>query len=103
MGYTSESMAKMQKQMGPMYAISFVASLVTAFILSHVMSLSEHFFAYPPLITGLTTAFFMWLGFVMPVQLTDVLFGRKSWDLFYINTGYQLASLLVMGVVLAII
>jgi len=103
MGYTKESMSKAQKEMGSMYAISFVVSLVTAYMMSHVMSLSEHYFGYPLLMTGLTTAFFMWLGFVMPVQLTDVLFGRKSRDLFYINTGYQLASLIGMGIVLAVI
>ena len=102
MGYTKESMAKEQKKMGPWYAVSFVALLVTAFMLTHVMTLSEHFYGYTPLTTGLTTAFFMWVGFIAPVQLTDVIFGSKKLKLFFINTGYQLVTLLAMGVVFAI-
>lgn len=101
MGYTKESLAKAQKQMGPLYAISFFASLVTGYVLYHVMVLSSSFFGYTPLTTGLSTAFFLWLGFVAPVQLTDVIFGSKKWSLFVINTGYQLAALIVMGVTLA--
>ena len=100
MGHTKETMKGTQKEMGKMYGISFVLALVTAYVLSHVMSLSENYFAYAPVTTGLTSAFWMWVGFVMPVQATDVLFGGKKFALFAINTGYQLASLLVMGVVL---
>jgi hypothetical protein len=103
MGYTMEALKKEQKKMGPLYGLSFLAALVTAFMLSHVMTLSEHFYGYTSLTTGLTTAFFMWLGFVAPVQLTDVIFGSKKWKLFAINTGYQLAALLAMGVVLGLL
>lgn len=103
MGYTKESMAKDQKKMGPWYALSFVVAMVTAYMLSHVMTLSEHFFGYPRLTTGLTTAFFMWLGFVAPVQLTDVIFGGRKFKLFAINTGYQLAALLAMGLVIGLL
>lgn len=103
MGYTKESMAKTQKAMGPWYALSFVVALVTAFMLAHVMALSENFYGYPPVMTGLTTAFFMWLGFVAPVQLTDVIFGNKKWQLFVINTGYQLTVLLAMGLVIGLL
>lgn len=100
-GHTEASMKAAQKQMGMMYGLSFVLALVTAYVLYHVMALSENFFHYPMLQTGLTTAFWSWLGFVAPVQATDVIFGNKKWELFGINTGYQLVSLLVMAVVLA--
>jgi hypothetical protein len=103
MGYNKEDMAKEQKKMGGLYALSFVAGLVTAYMLAHVMALSEHFYGYTPLTTGLTSAFFMWLGFIAPVQLTDVIFGSKKWKLFAINTGYQLTALLAMGLVLGVL
>lgn len=102
MGYTKESMEKAKKEMGKTYAISFVLALVTVYVLSHVMILSRSFFNTPMLSAGLTSAFWMWLGFIMPVQATEVLFGGKKWDLFAINTGYQLASLLAMGLVIGI-
>lgn len=103
MGYTKESMEKEKQAMGKTYMISFLATLVMGYMLAHVMALSISYFNYPVLQAGLTTAFWMWLGFVAPVQLTDVLFGSKKWNLFFINTGYQLVSLLTMGLVLGLI
>ena len=78
-------------------------SPITAYVLSHVMTLSENFFHYSKPSTGLTTAFWMWLGFMMPVQLTNTIFGDKKWKLFAINTGYQLVSLLLMGAIFGFI
>lgn len=102
MGHTKESMEAAKKEIGKTYAISFVFTLVSAYVLSHVIGLSQSFYGYSPVMTGLTSGFWMWFGFVMPVQATDVLFGGKKWKLFGINTGYQLASLLVIGVVLGL-
>ncbi|HUQ85287.1 MAG TPA: DUF1761 domain-containing protein [Candidatus Limnocylindrales bacterium] len=98
MGKTRESMEKEKANIGKSYSISFMLSLVAAYILYHVMVMSEAYFGNPMVMTGLMTAFWSWLGFIMPTQATDVLFGgKKSWKLFYINTGYQLAALLAMG------
>jgi uncharacterized protein YacL len=102
MDFTKESMEKAKDGMVKTYTISFILSLLMAYVLSHVMTFSEHYFAYPALMTGLTSAFWMWLGFVMPVQAIDVLFSNKKFKLFAINTGYQLASLLAMGITLGL-
>ncbi len=102
-GVTPESMKKAQKEMGKLYALSFVASLIMAYVLSYVMALSANFFHYPKLQTGFITAFWMWIGFVMPVQLTATIFGNKNWKLFGIDTGYQLVSIVAMGVVIALL
>lgn len=102
MGHTEKSMKEGQKEMGKTYTISFVLALVTAYVLVHMMVMARAFFKYDMLSTGLITAFWMWLGFVMPVQATDALFGSRKWKLFFINTGYQLASLMAMAVVLAL-
>ena len=102
-GMNMETMKKEQKEMGKWYLISFVLSLITAYVLAHVIALSLNFFHYPKHQTGLTSAFWMWLGFVMPVQATATLFGNRNWKLFGIDTGYQLVSLIGMGVVLGIL
>jgi len=103
MGYTPESLKKAQKEMGKLYGVSFLLTLISGYVLAHVMAMSMPFFKETALTTGLMSAFWMWLGFVMPVQATDMIFGSKKWKLFAINTGYQLVSLLVMGVVLALV
>lgn len=100
MGYKKETMKK--DGMTKMYIISMIATVVMAYVLSHVMYMSENFFMMGYVTTGLLSAFWMWLGFVATVQVTDVLFGGKSWKLFGINTGYQLVSLLVMGLIIGL-
>lgn len=90
MGIKSADMKSAQKKMMPMYGLSFLGALLMAFVLSQFGA-------------TLMTAFWAWVGFVMPVQMTDVIFGSKKWMLFAINTGYQLTSLIVMGVVLGLL
>lgn len=54
-----------------------------------------------PLVNGVNSAIFLWLGFYVPVHLSNVVWERKSWKLFAINGGYHLASLLVVALILA--
>ena len=54
-----------------------------------------------PGVYGFFAAFFIWIGFVVPILLNGVAFERKSWKVFAINAGYQLISLLVMAMVLS--
>ncbi len=103
MGISKEDMKGAKKGMTKMYTLSAVAAFVTAYVLFHVSVMSQKSFGYSPLDAGLSSAFWVWLGFVAPVQFTDVLFGGKKFHLFAINTGYQLASLLVMGVVFGLL
>ena len=101
MGYDVDDKARiqaMQKSAGPAYLGSFVASVVTAFILA----LFFHWLHVQSLEVGLTIAFHVWLGFVATVQLTGVLFMKQSVKLFAINTGYQLVCYLVMGSILTV-
>ncbi len=102
MGISDKDMQAGKDKAGKMYGISFILSLLTAYILVHVMTFSLIFYHYTPVATGLSSAFWMWLGFIMPVQATDVMFGGKSFKLFAMNTGYQLASLLAMGLVIGL-
>ena len=53
-----------------------------------------------PLSNSLTTAIFTWLGFFLPGQLGATVWEKNSWKLFSINTGYHLASLIVVALIL---
>ena len=99
-GLSEEKLKKEQSQMGKWYMVSAVVALVQAFVLAHVMGLSQSFYNYAPVSTGLITAFWMWLGFVVVTQITATLFGGRNWKLFAIETGYQLVALLAMGLVI---
>ena len=99
MGYDPSDKAKteeLQKGAGKLYAISFVASLVTAFVLGKVIHISTVNTA----LYGAKIGAGLWLGFVATVQLTDGLFAKKPAKLYLINTGYQLVCYLTMGAIL---
>ena len=101
MGYDPNDKSKvqeMQKSAGPAYFGSFVASLVSAFVLA----LFLHQMRAQSFGLGLLVGSHVWLGFVATVQLTGVLFMKQSMKLFAINTGYQLVCYLVMGAILGV-
>lgn len=76
-----------KSQMPKTYGILFLASLVTAYVLS-------------VLGTSFETVFWVWLGFQATLLLHSVLFEGKSWNLYFLNAGHQLISLLAMSQVL---
>jgi hypothetical protein len=101
MGYDPDDKAgleEMRKSAGKSYAISFVASLVSAFVLAKVIDI----FTVNTVLYGMKVGFAIWLGFVATVQLTEVLFAKKPMKLYLINTGYQLVCYLAMGAILAV-
>lgn len=98
MGFTEKSMEKAKKKMGQMYTLSFVATIVMAYILNVFINATNSFGLTP----GIQIGFWVWLGFIAPTMLTGVLFGKQPMQLYLINVGYQLATLLVMGGVLGL-
>jgi Protein of unknown function (DUF1761) len=101
MGYDPNDKAKiaeMQKSAGPAYGGSFIASLISAYILALLLHMLQNYTLHFGLILG----FHVWLGFVASVQFTSALFMKQSIKLFSINTGYQLVCYLIMGAILAV-
>ena len=49
---------------------------------------------------ALSAAIFTWLGFYLPGHLGAIVWEKKSWKLFAINAGYNLASLLIVALIL---
>ncbi|HEX5394996.1 MAG TPA: DUF1761 domain-containing protein [Candidatus Saccharimonadales bacterium] len=79
------------------YAIAAVGSLVQAYILAHFVQYAGSTTIW----TGLVTGFWLWLGFVAVVAAVHLVFERRPWALWRINTGYFLAVLLINGALLA--
>ena len=101
MGYDlndKSKMEEMRKGAGKLYAISFLCSLLAAFVLARV----THVPTIHSALHGAKIGGAVWLGFVTTVQLTDALFGKKPIKLYLINTGYQLVCFLAMGAILAV-
>ena len=50
---------------------------------------------------AMMAAFFTWLGFYFPNDLGSTAWEKKSWTLFFINTGYHFISLVVVALILS--
>lgn len=98
-GLTAEKQEKAKKTMQLTYTAMFISSLVVAWILFHFI-----WYAAPAsytLFISIKVAIYAWIGFVATVSYTKFLFSpeRKPIKLLVIETGYQLASLIAMGII----
>ncbi len=103
MGWSNDQMQmKMKSGMGKSYSLMFVGSLVMAYVLANAIVFASEYLVVYGVMAGLMSGFVNWLGFVAPVTLEGVLWEGKSWKLWCLNNGYNLTSLLLMGVILAV-
>jgi hypothetical protein len=89
-----------QSEMVWLMGSTFVASLVTAYILAHVAFLSNQFFFNSFLQDTLATAFWLWLGFTAArVYVHDAFEGRRK-KLTVMTAGYELVTVMVMALII---
>lgn len=94
--------AQKKKGMGSKYLVMIVGTLVMSYVLAHALVFASAYLKVVGVSAGLMAGFWNWLGFIGPVTLGSVLWEGKSWKLWGLHNAYQLLSLLVMGVVLAL-
>ncbi|MDO8509127.1 MAG: DUF1761 domain-containing protein [Nanoarchaeota archaeon] len=87
-----------QKGMSNKYIITFLGSLLTAYILAHFVK----YLTAANFMEGMQAGMWIWLGFIVPVSLGSVLWEGKSMKFFFINIGYYFVSILLMGGILAV-
>ncbi len=83
--------------------ITFVVSLITAYVLAHVTYLSHQFFNNTYLEDALMTAFWVWLGFTAARMITHDVFEQRKPKLTGLNIAHELVTFLVMGLVIGLI
>ena len=50
---------------------------------------------------AVNSALSVWLGFFVPVHLSKIVWEKHSWKLFFINSGYNLVSAILVALILA--
>jgi hypothetical protein len=93
--WSEEHKAKMKKSMMMSYVGQCCASMVMFFVLDWYIITSMH----TGIMGGIANAFGLWIGFVVPLALGDVLWGGKK-SLFWMNIGNMFVTLLVAGAIL---
>lgn len=86
------------KGSGMEYAKQAVLSFVMAYVLAHFVSYTNA----DTLMEGAQTGFWLWLGFVATVTAGKTIWEGKHWDLWLINNGNYLLTLMAMGAILAV-
>lgn len=90
------SQDEFRANMVPAIITQIVGDLVMAYILARFIA----HYGTPSIGSGLLIGFMAWLGFVATVTIGQVVYERRSFKLFLINSGYILIGLLVMGAIL---
>ena len=97
MGLIGKRVEDMKGRAGPAYAAAFVVALILAYVLAHFVGYTQ---AYS-LGQGIQLGFWVWLGFVATTSTGDYIFAGRPRQLYFINNGYHLVTLLVNGALLA--
>lgn len=77
------------------YIVSFIGSLISAFVLAVFMSSTT-------LQAGLGMGFFVWMGFVATTNAPPYFYENRNKKLYLIYGAYTLVSFLAMGAILAL-
>jgi Protein of unknown function (DUF1761) len=95
-GYTEEKIARMRASAGRAYAISFACNLVMAVAMSILIGRMN----VTMLRGGVKLGALLGIGFAAPLGLAANVFSEKRLSAWLIDAGYQIASLILMGVIL---
>jgi hypothetical protein len=75
-----------------------IGGLVMAFVLLH----AAHYAGAQGLAQGVLVGFFNWLGFIGVTTLSATFYEDRPIALFFVNNGYLLVALLIMGAIVTI-
>jgi hypothetical protein len=97
-GFTREQLEADTQSMGRTFGLTFLVYLFLALVMAMLVSLTNP----ADVNQGLWLGLMVWFGFMVPVNLTSVLYARKGMSLFVIDAVYQLiVALMVAAVVTA--
>jgi hypothetical protein len=98
------SMKPDAKFMAKALSLSFVGNFLLTWVLAWTMAAWQFLPGaadVPPIVNGSRTAFFLWLGFYVPLLISAKTWEGRSWKLIGINGGYYFVTLLTAALILA--
>ncbi len=84
---------KLQKEMAPFYGLQLLLTILTTLSLTTLMTLIPQFSPY-------YTAFFVWLGFIVPTQIAGVIWANTERK-FWLKQMFVMVSYSIVGLMLA--
>ncbi len=96
---SQDEIQKMQKEMGPYYAVQFALTVL------YTLALACAITAWPESY-GIPVALKIWAGFVVPTQISGVIWGstkKPQWlKQILIMTSYQLVGIIIASLILSL-
>ncbi len=90
--------ARMKAGLPKAIVIDVIGSLVMAFVLVHAVVYA----GAAGVGQGAAVVFFNWLGFIAVILLGVTIYEQRPLKLFFINAGFNLIALVLMGALLAV-
>jgi len=101
-GKSESDMEKDKKEMPKIFAISFIGSLIMAFVLTVINKGINTEYGQPEnIFFGAYIGILVWLGFVATVNLSDLLYEKRNQQLVSLQSGYYLVSLVLQGAIIS--
>ena len=103
MGY-DPNMRPDKKQMMKGMAVSVIGNFLFVWMLAFYLAGWKYFPNSNEMGTmsfAVNSALSVWLGFFVPVHLSKIVWEKHSWKLFFINSGYNLVSAILVALILA--
>lgn len=95
---------KMNESSTKAMTVMLLLGFVSAYVLAHVTYLSAQFFTeYTYQFAAISTAFWMWLGFVLPVASANTIFNQAPLKLTVIQAGEWFVAYIAMGITIGVI
>lgn len=80
--------------------LHYLGAIIIAFIFNFVLDMMMHTFGVIGIGRGIAFGFFIWLGFIATTHFSGVLWARKPFIVYFIDMGYLLLNLIVLGAIM---
>jgi hypothetical protein len=90
------------EQMKAVMPKALITDVIGTFIQAFVLVHAVHYAGADSIGLGAAVGFLNWLGFIAVTTLAITIYEKKPFKLFFINNGFQLLSLLIMGAIVAV-
>ena len=95
-GKTQKDIDASKKDMPKLYAITFVGSLISAYVLAVLIGWADA----TSIALAVILTFLVWLGFVLTTALGPLLWEDRNQQLFLIQVSYSFVSLILMAAII---
>jgi hypothetical protein len=97
-GITDQMVAEGQKDMGKTMVVIALSSVVMAWAVG-MLAAHMHLATW---MQGLKLGALCWVGFALTMGLIETMTSRRKMASFYIDTGYWLVNLVIMGIIISV-